>query len=175
MIDEVVWVVGDEAILKSEVEHSRLQFGSSVPGNPYCIIPEQLALQKLFIHQAAIDSIEVSDADVNPYVENEVNEKLMLAGSKEKLEEYMQMNMTQIREEFFYQYKNELLTRKMKEKLTADVKATPAEVRRYFKDLSEDSLPLIPTQVEVQILVQQPRVHQDEIDRLKNTLREYAE
>ena len=175
VIDEVVWVVGDEAILKSEVEHSRLQFGSSVPGNPYCVIPEQLALQKLFIHQAAIDSIEVSDADVNPYVENEVNEKLMLAGSKEKLEEYMQMNMTQIREEFFYQYKNELLTRKMKEKLTADVKATPAEVRRYFKDLSEDSLPLIPTQVEVQILVQQPRVHQDEIDRLKNTLREYAE
>lgn len=175
VIDEVVWVVGDEAILKSEVEHSRLQFGSSVPGNPYCVIPEQLALQKLFIHQAAIDSIEVSDADVNPYVENEVNEKLMLAGSKEKLEEYMQMNMTQIREEFFDQYKNELLTRKMKEKLTADVKATPAEVRRYFKDLSEDSLPLIPTQVEVQILVQQPRVHQDEIDRLKNTLREYAE
>ncbi len=175
VIDEVVWVVGDEAILKSEVEHSRLQFGSSVPGNPYCVIPEQLALQKLFIHQAAIDSIEVSDADVNPYVENEVNEKLMLAGSKEKLEEYMQMNMTQIREEFFNQYKNELLTRKMKEKLTADVKATPAEVRRYFKDLSEDSLPLIPTQVEVQILVQQPRVHQDEIDRLKNTLREYAE
>lgn len=175
VIDEVVWVVGDEAILKSEVEHSRLQFGSSIPGNPYCVIPEQLALQKLFIHQAAIDSIEVSDADVNPYVENEVNEKLMLAGSKEKLEEYMQMNMTQIREEFFNQYKNELLTRKMKEKLTADIKATPAEVRRYFKDFSEDSLPLIPTQVEVQILVQQPRVHQDEIDRLKNTLREYAE
>lgn len=175
VIDEVVWVIGDDAILKSEVEKHRLQFGSSISGNPYCVIPEQLAIQKLFIHQAAIDSIEVTDADVNPYVENEVNEKILLAGSKEKLEEYMQMTMTQIREEFFDQYKNELTMRKMREKLTEDVKATPAEVRRYFKDLPEDSLPLIPTQVEVQILVQQPRIHIEEIDRVKNTLREYAE
>ena len=175
VIDEVVWVIGDDAILKSEVEKHRLQFGSSISGNPYCVIPEQLAIQKLFIHQAAIDSIEVTDADVNPYVENEVNEKILLAGSKEKLEEYMQMTMTQIREEFFDQYKNELTMRKMREKLTEGIKATPAEVRRYFKDLPEDSLPLIPTQVEVQILVQQPRIHIEEIDRVKNTLREYAE
>jgi len=175
VIDEVVWVVGDDAILKSEIEKARLQFGSSIAGNPYCVIPEQLAIQKLFIHQAIIDSIEVADADVNGYVEQEVNEKLMLAGSKEKLEEYMQMTMTQIREEYFDQFKNELIMRRMREKLTEDVKATPAEVRRYFKDLPEDSLPLIPTQVEVQILVQQPRVHPDEIDRVKNTLREYTE
>ena len=175
VIDEVVWVVGDDAILKSEIERNRSQFGSSLSGNPYCVIPEQLAIQKLFIHQAAIDSIEVTDADINPYVENEVNKRILLAGSKEKLEEYMQMTMTQIREEFYDQFKNEITMRKMQEKLTADVKATPAEVRRYFKDLPKDSLPLIPTQVEVQILVQQPRVHQDEIDRVKNTLREYAE
>lgn len=175
VIDEVVWVVGDDAILKSEVEKARLQFGSSLSGNPYCVIPEQLAIQKLFIHQAVIDSVEVADADVNSYVEQEINEKILLAGSKEKLEEYMQMTMTQIREEYFDQYKNELIMRRMREKLTEDVKATPAEVRRYFKDLSEDSLPLIPTQVEVQILVQQPRVHPEEIDRVKNTLREYTE
>ncbi len=175
VIDEVVWVVGDDAILKSEIEHQRLQFGSSISGNPYCVIPEQLAIQKLFIHQAAIDSIEVADADINQYVEQKVNENILLAGSKEKLEEYMQMTMTQIREDYFDQYKNELTMLRMREKLTEDVKATPAEVRRYFKDLSEDSLPLIPTQVEVQILVQQPRVHPEELDRVKNTLREYAE
>ena len=175
VIDEVVWVVGDDAILKSEIERYRSQFGSSLSGNPYCVIPEQLAIQKLFIHQAVIDSVEVADADVNAYVEQEINEKILLAGSKEKLEEYMQMTMTQIREEFFDQYKNELITREMRKKLTEDVKATPAEVRRYFKDLPEDSLPLIPTQVEVQILVQQPRIHPEEIDRVKNTLREYTE
>ena len=64
VIDEVVWVVGDEAILRSDVEKHRLEYGSQIKGNPYCVIPEQLALQKLFLHQAAIDSIDVTDADV---------------------------------------------------------------------------------------------------------------
>lgn len=175
IIDEVVWVVGDEAILKSDVEKRRLEFGSAILGNPYCVIPEQMAIQKLFLHQAVIDSIDVADADINQYVEQDINEKILTAGSKEKLEEYMKMSMTQIREELFDQYKNELTVRRVREKLTEDVKATPAEVRRYFKSISEDSLPLIPTQVEVQLLVQQPRVHQEEIDRVKNTLRDYAE
>lgn len=175
VIDEVVWVVGDEAILRSDVEKRRLEFGSSVSGNPYCIIPEQLAIQKLFLHQAAIDSIEVTDAEITPYVEQEINERILYAGSKEKLEEYSGMTMAQLRENYFDQYRTSLTMRKMREKLTEDIKVTPAEVRRYFKDLPEDSLPLIPTQVEVQLLVQQPRIHQEEIDRVKNTLREYTE
>ncbi|MCR5534346.1 MAG: peptidylprolyl isomerase [Bacteroidaceae bacterium] len=175
VIDEVVWVVGDEAILRSDVEKHRLEFGSTITGNPYCVIPEQLAIQKLFLHQAAIDSIEVTDAEINQYVEQEINQRVMIAGSKEKLEEYEGKTLTQIREDYYDQYKNSLTMRDVRRKLTEDVKATPAEVRRYFKDLPEDSLPLIPTQVEVQLLVQQPRVHQEEIDRVKNTLREYAE
>ncbi len=175
IIDEVVWVVGDEAILRSEVEKRRNEMGSSISGNPYCVIPEQLAVQKLFLHQAAIDSIETTDAEVNGFVEQDLNEKVMIAGSKEKLEEYMKMSMTQIREELFDQYKNELIARKMRQTLTAGIKVTPADVRRYFKDLPEDSLPLIPTQVEVQILVLQPRITQEEIDRIKAELREYAE
>ena len=175
VIDEVVWVVGDDAILRSDVEKRRLEFGSSVPGNPYCAIPEQLAIQKLFLHQAAIDSIEVTDVEINQYVDQEINERILYTGSKEKLEEYAGMTLTQLREEYFDQYKNSLTMRDVKKKLTEDVKVTPAEVRRYYKDLPEDSLPLIPTQVEVQILVQQPRVHQEEIDRVKATLREYAE
>ena len=175
VIDEIVWVVGDEAILRSDVEKRRNEYGSSINGNPYCVIPEQLAVQKLFLHQAAIDSIEVTDADVNPYVEQDINEKVLMAGSKEKLEEYMKMSMTQIREELFDQYKNELTARKMREQLTSDIKVTPAEVRRYFKDMPEDSLPLIPTQVEVQVLTLQPRIKQEEIDRVKDVLRGYAE
>ena len=89
VIDEVVWVVGDEAILRSDIEKRRLEYGSQLKGNPYCVIPEQLALQKLFLHQAVIDSIDVSDADVNQYVEEKLNERVLLAGSKEKLEAYM--------------------------------------------------------------------------------------
>ena len=175
VIDEVVWIVGDEAILRSDIEKRRLEYGSQIKGNAYCVIPEQLAIQKLFLHQAAIDSISVTDADITQYVEQDVNEKILMAGSKEKLEEYMKMPMVQIREELFDQYKNELTARRMREELTSDVKVTPAEVRRYFKDMPEDSLPLIPTQVEVQLLVLQPRIPQAEIDRVKGLLRDYAE
>lgn len=175
VIDEVVWVVGDEAILRSDIERRRLEYGSQIKGNPYCVIPEQLAIQKLFLHQAVIDSVSVTDAEVNQYVEQDINEKILMAGSKEKLEEYMKLPMLQIREELFDQYKNELTARRMREQLTAEVKVTPAEVRRFFKDIPEDSLPLIPTQIEVQLLVLEPRIPQSEIDRIKSLLREYAE
>lgn len=175
VIDEVVWIVGDEAILRSDVEKQRLEYGGSLNGNPYCVIPEQLAIQKLFLQQADLDSIYVEDSEVNNYVEQDFNEKVMRAGSKEKLEEYMRMSATQIREELFDMYKNRLIVKEVHKSLTSEVKVTPAEVRRYFKDMPEDSLPLIPTQVEVQILVLQPRIPQEEIDRLKAELRDYTE
>ena len=175
VIDEVVWVVGDEAILRSDVEKQRLEFGSQTKGNPYCVIPEQMAIQKLFLHQAVIDSVSVTDSEVNQYVESEINERILMAGSKEKLEEYMKLSMVQIREELFDQYKDRLTALRMRDQLTADIKVTPAEVRRYFKDFPEDSLPLIPTQVEVQLLVLQPRIPQEEIDRVKGLLRDYTE
>ncbi|MCR5334208.1 MAG: peptidylprolyl isomerase [Bacteroidaceae bacterium] len=174
-VDEVIWVVGDEAILRSDVERMRTIYGNEIKGNPYCVIPEQLAIQKLFLHQAAIDSVSVSDGDVAPYVEQDINEKVMMAGSKEKLEEYMRMPMSQIREELFEQYKNEMTARQMKQKITAGIKITPAEVRRYFRDLSQDSLPFIPTQVEVQILTRHPRIRREEIERVKEQLRGWAE
>lgn len=174
IVDEVIWVVGDEAILKSDVEEARLS-GERINGNPYCVIPERLAVQKLFLHQAAIDSVEVTQKDVSADVESQLNEWVMLAGSKEKLEEYHNMPISQIRERLYDQLKDIQTMRKMQKKLTADIKVTPAEVRRYFKDLPEDSLPLIPTSVEVQIITRQPRVDQNEIDRIKEDLRNYTE
>ncbi|MBQ8050632.1 MAG: peptidylprolyl isomerase [Bacteroidaceae bacterium] len=176
VVDEVIWVVGDEAILKSDVEGMRRDPSwSQIKGNPYCVIPERLAIQKLFLHQAAIDSIEVTDAQVNASVEERINEWVMTAGSKEKLEEYMSMPISQIREELHDRYKDEMTVTRMREKLTEDVKVTPAEVRRYFKDMPEDSLPLIPTQVEVEILVQSPKIPEEEINRVKEELRGYGE
>ncbi len=175
VIDEVVWVVGDEAILRSDVERRRMEFGSSINGNPYCVIPEQIAIQKLFMHQALIDSVDVPDNEVSSYVEQLINEQILRAGSKEKLEEYNRMSLSMIRETLFDQYKTEMMVEKVRDNLTEDVKVTPAEVRRYFKGMSEDSLPLIPTQVEVQLLTIQPRIPQEEIDRLKAELRDYTE
>ena len=152
-----------------------MEYGNQVKGNPYYVIPEELVVQKLFLHQAVIDSIEVTDAQINSHVDNRINEMVLSAGSKEKLEEYISMPMSQIREELHDRYKDELTVEKMREKLTEDVKVSPAEVRRYFKDIPEDSLPLIPTQVEVEILVQHPNIPEEEINRVKEELRGFAE
>ncbi len=173
-VDEVIWVVGDEAILLSDVERVRTQMGR-VNGNPYCVIPENLAIQKLFIHQAEIDSIEANEETVNRYVEAQIAEWLQTAGSKEKLEEYRNMTMTQIREETYDLVKDNQLMRQVREHLTKDIKVTPAEVRHFFKDFPEDSLPLIPTQVEVELLAEHPRVQAEEIDRIKGLLRDYTD
>lgn len=176
VIDEVIWVVGDEAILKSDVESMRNEPDwNKIQGNPYCVIPERIAIQKLFLHQAAIDSIEVTDQEVNNMVEAQINDWVMRAGSREKLEEYMNSSITQIREEMFVSLRDQSLVERMQNKLTDDVKVTPAEVRRHFKDLPEDSLPFINTQVEVEILVRQPVIRQEEIDRVKDQLRSYSD
>lgn len=175
VIDEVIWVVGDEAILRSDVEAARLDFGANIPGNPYCVIPEQLAIQKLFLHQAQLDSVEIPASNVSSNVETRLSELIMRAGSKEKLEEYYHKTMTQIREMMFESIKEQYTVQQVRDNLTKDIKVTPAEVRRHFKDLPEDSLPWIPAQVEVQIITMQPRIPQEEIDRVKDELREYTE
>jgi peptidyl-prolyl cis-trans isomerase SurA len=178
VIDEVVWVVGDEAILKSDVESERLNAqyeGRKFDGDPYCVIPEQLAIQKLFLHQAAIDSIEVSDQEVLNRVEEQTRWLIEQIGSKEKLEEYYNKTSTQIREMLRDNIRDGLTVQKMQQQITGDIKVTPAEVRRYFKDLPADSIPYIPTQVEVQIVTLEPKIPQEEIDRVKKTLREYTD
>ena len=174
VVDEVVWVVGDEAILRSDVEKVRTQM-SRVTGNPYCVIPENLAIQKLFLHQAQLDSITVETETVNRYVEAQINQWVQAAGSKEKLEEYRNMTMAQIREETFDLVRDNQIMELERTHLTKDIKVTPAEVRHFFKDIPEDSLPLIPTQVEVELLAEHPRIQPEEIERVKSLLREYAE
>lgn len=178
IIDEVVWVVGDEPILKSDIEQARLRAqyeGVKFDKDPYCVIPEQMAVQKLFLHQAAIDSIEVSDADVLKQVDKQLNFYIQQIGSKEKLEEYMNQTATQIREKWREEVKNSMIADEMKRKIVEDIKVTPAQVRRYFNQLSADSIPYIPTQVEVQIITQQPKIPQEEIDRVKARLRDFTE
>lgn len=178
IIDEVVWVVGDEAILKSDIEQARLRAqyeGLKFEKDPYCVIPEQMAVQKLFLHQAVIDSIEVSDADVLKQVDNQLNYYIRQVGSREKLEEYMNLTSTQIREKWREEVKNQMIAEEMRKKIVGDIKVTPSQVRRYFSQLPQDSLPYIPTQVEVQIITQQPRIPQEEIDRVKARLRDFTE
>ncbi len=180
VIDEVVWVVGDEAILKSDIEVHKISMemeGKTLTEEEACQIPEELALQKLFLHQAAIDSIEVSEAEINQGVEQRINYWIQdpRVGSKERLEAMQKKSISQLRQEMHDEYKNQMLTQRMQQKLVENLKVSPAEVRAYFKNLPEDSLPQIPTQVEVQLLTLTPRIAPEEINRVKDQLREYTE
>ena len=178
VIDEVVWVVGDEAILKSDVESERLNAqyeGRKFNGDPYCVIPEELAVQKLFLHQAELDSIEVSEQEVLSRLEQQTNWLIDQIGSKEKMEEYYNKTSTQIREMLRENIRNGMTVQKMQQKIIGDIKIVPADVRRYFKNLPQDSIPYVPTQVEVQIITLEPKIPQKEIERVKKTLRDYTE
>ena len=178
VIDEVIWVVGDEPILKSDVEQMRMQGlaeGINFGADPDYSIPEQLAVQKLFLHQAQIDSIEVSESEVSEAVNQQINRWIEAAGSQEKLEEYRKESVNDMRNELHDEFKNQQLIQKMKQKLVEDIKVTPADVRAYFRNLPADSVPYVPTEVEVEILVNAPRIKQSEINRVKDELRNFTD
>ena len=178
IIDEIIWVVGDEAILRSEVEEERkrmLYQGEKIDGDPYGIIPEQMAIQKLFINQAIIDSIEVNDDNVEAQVDAQMNMFIAQIGSKEKLEEYLGKPMSQLRNEWRTGMKNNAIQQQMQQKLCEDVSITPSEVRQYFEHLPKDSVPFIETQVEVQIITLMPQVSKQQIDGIKNRLRDFTQ
>ena len=178
VVDEVIWVVGDEAILKSDVEQMRLQAaqeGIRFKGNPDCSIPEQIAVQKLFLNQAVIDSIEVTESEISSGIDRQIEAWTQMAGSREKLEEYKKQTINQMKAQLHDDYRDRMMVQKMQQKLVSDIKVTPADVRRYFKDMSPDSLPFVPTEVEVQIITLTPRIDIEEINRVKDQLREFTD
>lgn len=177
VIDEVVWVVGDEPILLSEVEEQRLYAEIeriNLKGNPYCVIPEQLAITKLYLHQATLDSIDVPESKILKFVENRMEALLQQAGSKEKLEEYMHRTTAQIRDMFYQRNREQLIVQQVQAKIVKNLKVTAAEVRNYFKSMPIDSFPLIPTKVEVQLITQAPLIPRAEVERVESELRDYA-
>jgi peptidyl-prolyl cis-trans isomerase SurA len=177
-VDEVVWVVGDEAILKSQIEEQRMRMayeGERINGDPYCFIPEQMAIQKLYLHQAKLDSITVPESNVLQQVEARMNYFISQIGSKEKLEEYFNKSYAEIREETKDMVRDQNIIQQMQRKITGDLKVNPSEVRKFFNTLSRDSIPFIPTQVEAQIIVLDPKIPLKEIDAVKDRLREYTE
>ena len=178
VIDEIVWVVGDDAILRSDVEQQRLYLqneGARLEGDPYGFIPEQMAIQKLYLNQAKIDSIEANENSVIQSTEQWMNMAVNQIGSREKLEEYFGKKYSEIKEDRKEQVREQQIVQQMQQQLVGEIKLTPAEVRRYFNDLPADSLPNIPTTVEVQIITFEPRIPFEETDAIKARLREFTE
>lgn len=180
IIDKVIWVVGDEAILKSDVEESRLAMlmnRQRMEGDPYCFIPEQLAVRKLYLDQAKADSIDIPISDLNRYVTQQENHYIQNVGggSREKLEEYWGQTIHQIRERLYEDMRTQQLVSEVQKNLTKNLTLTPSEVRKYYSQLPKDSLPFIETSVEVQILTNEPAVPLKEIDIVKGRLRDFTQ
>ena len=179
VIDEVIWVVGDDAIFLSDVENMRKAMqmeGQRFQGDPYCIIPEDIAVMKLFLHQAKLDSIDVSDSEIYPAVDRHINNLILrYFGSQEKLEEYMGKPMNAYREELRVTERDNETVRRVKNELVKKTKISPSDVRSYYKRIPEDSLPFIQTTVEVEIITLEPQVALEEIDEIKNRLRDFTE
>lgn len=176
--EEVAWVVGDEPLFKSDIEQEYLQAQyerNPIQGNPYCVIPERMAIDKLFLHQAKIDTVEVTNSMIASNVDARINYFIANLGSKEKVEEYFRKPMPELREQLMNMVRDQYTIQEVQQKLTKGVKATPSDVRRYFESLPADSLPFIPKQVEVQVITINPRIPQQEIDEVKSRLRDYAQ
>lgn len=178
VIDEVAWVVGDEPIYKSDIEamYSQMQYDGTVfDGSPYCVIPEQLAVEKLYLHQAKLDTIEAPEAMVQQSVDKRLNFFIANLGSKERVEEHFRKPLPNLREQLIEVMHTQYIVQQVQESLTKDVKATPGDVRKYFNNLEEDSIPYIPLQVEAQIITLNPVIPQQEIDDVKSRLRDYTD
>lgn len=175
--EEVAWVVGDEPIYKSEIEEQYMQMQyekDPINGNPYCFIPEQLAVQKLYLHQAKIDTVKVQESMIVQQADARINYFIANLGSKEKVEEYFRKPMSELKEKMTDMIRDQYIIQEVQRSLTKNVKATPADVRKYFSSLSADSIPYVPKEVEVQILTVNPVIPQQEIDDVKARLRDYA-
>ena len=176
--EEVAWVVGDQPIWKSEIEeqYSNMQYEKvDLGGDPYCIIPEQMAVEKLYLHQADIDTITVPDASVMAEVDARLNFYITQLGSREKVEQYFRKSMTEMREAMIDMVRNSYRVRSVQQSLTKNISATPSDVRRYFDDLPVDSIPFVPMQVEVQLLSLNPVIPHQEVEDVKARLRDYTD
>lgn len=178
IVEEVAWMVGDQPIYKSEIEEAYQQMlyeKTPLKGDPYCVIPERLALEKLFLHQADIDTVEVQESMVAQAVDQRLNYLVTNLGSKEKVEEYFRKPYAEFREQMSESMRNQYRIQQVQSNISKDLKVTPSDVRKYFSTLADDSIPFIPLQVEAEIITINPRIPQQEIDDIKARLRDYAD
>ena len=177
-IDGVRAIVGNEIILTSDIETQYQQYlaqGYTNREEIKCQIIEDLLYQKLLLNQAKIDSLEISEQEIESELEKRIRYFVGQVGSKEKLEEFYGKSIIEIKSEFRDLINEQLLSQRMQGSITADVKATPSEVKTYFNNLAKDSLPTIEAEVEISQIVLKPEISQQEKERVKNKLKSFKE
>lgn len=174
-IDRVIAVVGGNITLQSELETQYMQMlaqGYEPDDDSRCIILEELLYGNLLLHQSKVDSLEVGDAEVEDEMGRRLDYFIAQLGSQEKLEEYYEKSILEIKDEFRELIKNQLLTQRMQQKITGDVKVTPAEVRNYFNSIPKDSLPYINAELELGRIMKRPEVTAEQKAEARNKAEE---
>jgi peptidyl-prolyl cis-trans isomerase SurA len=174
IVDQVVATVGGNIILLSDVENeyiqAMLQGGSKGGDEMRCKIIEELLFQKLMLNQAELDSVVVTDKQVDNELERRMRYFIAQVGSKEKLEEYFGKSILEIKEDMRDRISDHLRIQEVQSKITANVKVTPADVYKFFNGMPEDSLPLISAEYEIAEIVKKPPISQEEMTLVKEKL-----
>lgn len=178
VIDQIVAVVGNSAILESDIVNQSRQLqaqGMNLGPNPECAILDDMLYQKLLYNQAVLDSLEVSDEMVEQVLERRLRYFIAQIGSREKLEAYYGKSVDELKEEFRDIVREQELSQQMEGKITANVKVTPSEVRIFFNRLPEDSIPMVESELVLGQIVKKPPVQPEEIAEVKSRLEEFKQ
>ncbi len=173
VIDKIIAKVDDYIILKSELERSYLDFlsrGQMRGSNAKCQILQQLVVNKMLVAQSEIDSILVLDAEVNSSLDRRMGIMAQQFGGEEAIEKAYGKSIEQIRSEIFDNIKEQLTIQRMQSELTSDMKVTPSEVKKFFKEIPNDSLPYFSTEVSIAQIVREAKPGKDQKDKVRNQL-----
>jgi peptidyl-prolyl cis-trans isomerase SurA len=173
VIDKIVAVVGDKAILFSDVEAQALQMQAQAgvsDSTVRCNVLEDIIIQKLLLNQAEKDSVTVSDEQVDAELNKKIRYFVNQIGSVEKLEAYLGKSIIKIKDDFKERIRDQLVVQQMQSKIAGDLKVTPAEVKAYFDNIPQDSLPLIESEIQVAQILKKPPVNEVERQRVKREL-----
>ena len=179
VVDGVAAVVGRNIIKYSDVDRAyaqmRLRGGITDRQTTRCAILENLILNQLLVHKGEVDSVEVTDEEVDYYVQMYLKNDLRQYGSKESLREATGFSYDELKEQYDRMIRSSLLARRVEYSLTEDVKITPREVTEFFNNLPSDSLPTIPERYELSEIILQPQISEAERDRVRTQLAELRE
>jgi len=173
IIDNVIAIVGNEIVLKSEVEEQLMQMkarGMYGEGNERCKVFEQLLFQKLLVAQAKLDSVEVTESQVDDEIERRLQGFIREIGGEQQLEDYFGKSILEIKQDFKPIVREQLLAQKMQQEITSDVKITPSEVKDFFNSIPADSLPIVNASYEIAQIVLEPKITKQERDAVKQKL-----
>ncbi len=173
IIDQVVGVVGNSAILRSDLTAQRQQIeaqGIDLGPEPYCVLLDDMMFQKLLFNQALIDSVEVSESQVEQEIERRLRFFIQQIGSRERLEEYYGRTIEELRDEFREPIREQEMSRRMEGQITRNVTITPAEVKAFFENIPEDSIPMVESEMQLAKILIEPQIPQEEINAIKERL-----